>query len=513
MKGLAWFFIFGGFVWLLPGSAVSDAAATVLSVGKVNGGRTLTFSITPTGLAAECTFSLYGSTKKSRLAINPQSGALLTSVTGQSDPLSLLATNLPDLRRVGTKRKQKIFFVLRVVCPDEEANSNVASVSIRRKKKGVRRPKRWLSQLGGKIAAGSVDLVDAFPNLQFFLPTDIQNAGDGSNRLFVVEQQGVIRAFANDAGTDVTTTFLDIIDRVESDGELGLLGLAFHPDFATNGYFYVNYNRVKGDIWESVISRFTATGPDFLVADPSTEQILLLIDQPFANHNAGALCFSNDGYLLIPMGDGGSADDPLGAGQDLQTLLGTIMRVDVDTAENGNNYGIPPSNPFVGNASGIPEEIFAYGVRNPWRCSVDRETGDIYIGDVGQGRREEVDIVTAGGNYGWDITEGSICHEPFNGCDTSGLVAPIFDYPRSLGASITGGYVYRGATLTQLSGLYVYGDFISGRIFSLVYDGKAATNVELFDTSSNISTFGVDEAGELYFADYVSGTIFALVPR
>jgi glucose/arabinose dehydrogenase len=348
----------------------------------------------------------------------------------------------------------------------------------------------------------------AFANLSFSAPIDLQNAGDGSNRLFVAEQSGRIQVFQNDPAVASKTEFLDIRSKLISGGERGLLGLAFHPNYASNGFFYVNYTR-SGD-GATVVSRFRVS-QNANVADATSELILLTIAQPFANHNGGKIGFGPDGFLYIAMGDGGSANDPQGHGQNRQSLLGKILRLDVDSTANGLNYAIPPSNPFVGNLQGYRTEIFAYGFRNPWRFSFDPETGRLWAGDVGQGQREEIDIVTNGGNYGWNTMEGTRCFNPSSGCDQTGLTLPVLDYSHALGASISGGHVYRGSNNPSLLGNYIYGDFISGSLWALQYDGSTARSIDLFSTELNIAAFGVDENRELYFLSYAEGAIYTFV--
>lgn len=352
---------------------------------------------------------------------------------------------------------------------------------------------------------GRVGIERAFPNVSFDRPVDIQHAGDGSDRLFVIEQAGIIRVFANDPEVANTEVFLDIRDRVRSNGsEEGLLGLAFHPDYASNGFFYVNYT--ASNPRRTVVSRFEveAANPD--QADPASEQVILEVAQPFGNHNGGQVRFGPDGYLYIALGDGGDGGDPQGNGQNRSTLLGSILRIDVNTPSGDMNYSIPPDNPFVGamcGTVGCREEIYAYGLRNPWRFSFDRATGDLWTADVGQNAFEEIDIITAGGNYGWDVMEAAHCFEPPSGCDTDGLILPIWEYGRSQGRSITGGFVYRGTAVPELIGQYVYADFVSGRVWTLAYeDGTVVSNTELQDTDLNIATFGEDEAGELYFSAF-----------
>lgn len=355
---------------------------------------------------------------------------------------------------------------------------------------------------------GSYQVEPAFPNLSFSRPLYLDHAGDGSDRLFVVEQSGTIQVFENDASTSDQSVFLDIRGRVDDSGnEEGLLGLAFHPDYANNGFFYVNYTADN----QTIISRFEVSGSNPDQADSGSETVILTYNQPFSNHNGGHLAFGPDGYLYIASGDGGSAGDPDENAQNRKTLLGNILRIDVDGAENGNNYAIPPDNPFTGNSEGFREEIYAYGLRNPWRFSFDSENGDLLAGDVGQGTLEEIDIIESGGNYGWDIMEGTQCFEPSSGCDQSGLTLPVWEYGRDEGISVTGGYVYRGPGLNDLTGQYIYGDFGTGRIWALEFsDPENPSNTELIDSELNISSFGTDADNELYICSF-DGQIYRLV--
>jgi hypothetical protein len=354
---------------------------------------------------------------------------------------------------------------------------------------------------------GQYQIVDAFPNLPALInPVDLQNAGDCTNRLFVIEQVGRIRVFENRSDVNSFKTFLDITDRVASGGEMGLLGLAFHPDYQNNGYFYVNYT--AGSPNRSVISRFTVstTNPDS--ADKNSELILFTQNQPFSNHNGGQVAFGPDGYLYIALGDGGSGCDPNNNGQSITTLLGKILRIDVNNQDPGLNYAIPPTNPFADSTGSIRKEIYSYGMRNPWRFSFDPVTGWLWCGDVGQSAREEIDIIENGKNYGWRIAEGFLCNTCGFGCDTVGMARPIYDYPRSDGGSITGGYVYRGPNQPGLFGKYIYADYVTRRVWSLEYDGINPPINQLlfqFPTGTSPTSFGVDEAGELYLCTFTSG--------
>lgn len=342
----------------------------------------------------------------------------------------------------------------------------------------------------------------AFPNLSFNLPLYFGHAGDNSERLFVVEQEGIILVFDSASATSTVDTFLDIRDRVNKSGwEEGLLGLAFHPSFEANGFFYVNYT--AADPRRTVIARFTATPASTDHADKATEQVILTFNQPYANHNGGCLEFGPDGLLYIATGDGGSGGDPQNNGQSRTTLLGKILRIDINSAADGNQYAIPEDNPFAGATDGSRGEIFAYGLRNPWRFSFDSESGRIWTADVGQDAIEEIDIIEKGNNYGWSIMEGENCFKPANGCDTTGLTMPLFQYTHTDGQSVTGGYVYRGEKVASLKGKYIFADFLSGRIWALTYsEGQPATVEQLPKTELSISSFGVDARNELYFTAF-----------
>lgn len=356
----------------------------------------------------------------------------------------------------------------------------------------------------------SYAVVEAFPELDFERPVDLQHPGDDTNRLFVVEQRGVISVFENISSVDEMDTFLDISDQVDdSHNEEGLLGLAFHPDYEENGYFYVNYTADNPE--RTVIARFETSpdNPDEAVKSSETE--IMSFEQPYGNHNGGQVSFGPDGYLYIATGDGGSGGDPENNGQDRTTLLGNILRVDVDNEEDGNNYAIPSDNPFVDNDEGYREEIYAYGLRNPWRFSFDPENDWLWTGDVGQNAYEEIDIIEKGSNYGWNIMEATHCFEPEEGCDESGLELPIWEYGRDEGdISVTGGFVYRGPTVTDLTGQYIYADYASGRIWALDYsDMDNPDNTELLRANFEISSFGVDQENELYICGF-DGKIYRL---
>ncbi len=341
-------------------------------------------------------------------------------------------------------------------------------------------------------------------------PVTITNAGDGSGRLFVVEQGG--RVLIHDGMQLRATPFLDISDRaIDSSSERGLLGLAFHPHYAANGFFYVDYTDSGGD---TVIARFHVSA-DPNLADKASETVLLRQQQPFANHNGGQLQFGPDGYLYIGLGDGGDAGDPGNRAQDLSLLLGKLLRIDVD---GGAPYSIPATNPFASQQR-VPQpaarpEIWAYGLRNPWRFSFDRQTGDLFVGDVGQNSREEIDFQpassTGGENYGWRRMEGAQCYNPPNNCNDGSLTLPVLTYATGANCSITGGYRYRGAQYPQWNGVYFYGDYCSGLIRAAVQSGANWTESGTRDTDFRISTFGEDESGELYVADHGGGAVYRI---
>ena len=357
----------------------------------------------------------------------------------------------------------------------------------------------------GKLS--NFKIINAFPGISFTRPVDFQFAPDGSNRIYIVEQHGVVYSFDNNRNVKEKSLFLDIRDRVNDSGnEEGLLGLAFHPDFASNGYFFVDYTAAEPR--RTVIARYSTDRQNSL---SSTGEIILQIPQPFSNHNGGQLAFGEDGYLYIALGDGGSAGDPDNNGQNLRTLLGSILRIDVNQPLSDRKYSIPPDNPFAGNTQSYCEEIFAYGLRNPWRFSFDSITKLIWTGDVGQNKYEEIDIIVKGGNYGWNIREG---FHPFQEGvlpDSVKLIDPVFEYDHSVGQSITGGFVYRGSKLPTLQGKYIYADFVQGQIWALTYQDKArVSNQLLLDTNLNISSFGIDREGELYLCAF-DGGIYILV--
>ena len=339
-------------------------------------------------------------------------------------------------------------------------------------------------------------------------------APPGDPRLFIVEQGG--RILVRKDGAVLETPFLDLSAVIgSSGGERGLLGLAFHPNYPNNGILYVCYTNPEGS---SVLALYCAYADDPDRGNPETAEILLTVAQPYGNHNGGMIAFGPDDYLYIAMGDGGSANDPDENGQALDTLLGKLLRIDVD---GERPYAIPPTNPFAGEAD-VREEIWAYGLRNPWRFSFDRDTGDLWIADVGQNALEEINFRASnsggGENYGWRIREGDICRPGENDCDLPGAIDPIHVYANVGSQSITGGYVYRGSAVPELTGTYFFADYITGSVYAL--EQENGTMVEVTDeteslntngiTLSNISSFGEDSNGELYIVDYGNGTVYQM---
>lgn len=371
-----------------------------------------------------------------------------------------------------------------------------------------------------------VQVVAAFPNLKWpdwILGVDtgrpqeprplvVTGAGDGSNRMFIAAQWGVIFVIPNDPSAEEMAIFLDIRDQVQFDlkeNEEGLLGLAFHPKFKENGEFFVYYTAIATpeNPHHSVISRFKVSKDDPNRADPASEEILLTTPQPYWNHNGGTIVFGPDGYLYVGLGDGGAGNDPHMNGQNLQTLLGKILRIDVDHQDPGKKYAIPQDNPFAGNKM-MRGEIWAYGIRNIWRMSFDRETGTCWAGDVGQNLWEEVDIIKKGGNYGWNIREGKHAFLPPGNKAQPDFIEPVIEYHHDVGKSVTGGNVHRGQFVPELEGAYLYADFVTGQIWALWYNfdkQELTANRSIIPRGQPVMTFGEDDQGEVYFATQGGG--------
>lgn len=364
--------------------------------------------------------------------------------------------------------------------------------------------------LAAPLSAQTLVYENAFDGATFSTPVELAVAPGQPDRAYIVEQGGFAggsRIRTATLGASDVTTFLDLDTVVLAGGEQGLLGLAFHPDYETNGLFYVNYT--ASGPRRTVIAEYQRSTADPLVADPASQRILMQVNQPFSNHNAGKIAFGPDEYLYITMGDGGSGGDPENNGQTTTTLLGNLLRIDV-TANAAGPYTVPADNPFVG-APGFRSEIYAYGLRNPWKFSFDSETDSLWLADVGQGEWEEINIVEAGDNLGWRLVEGPECF--VGGCDLSAYDAPIFWYPHNGsqqgGFSISGGIVYRGDLAPSLEGTYLYADFVNPRLWALTYDGITATSELLTTSLSNIAGINEGPDGEAYVVTY-GGTIFRI---
>lgn len=359
----------------------------------------------------------------------------------------------------------------------------------------------------------AVGVERAFPEVVFQRPIVVTHSNDGTNRLFVAEQDGIIKVMPNDQKVEEASVFLDIDERCvykDNQNEEGLLGFAFHPKYKENGQLFVYYTTASAE-HTSVISRFNVSKTDPNAADPASEVEILRIPQPFWNHNGGTICFGPDGMLYVGLGDGGSGNDPDGNGQNLTTLLGSILRIDVDQQEAGRQYAIPKDNPFVGKTvpgkRGQPvpvrEEIYAYGLRNVWRMAFDHKTGTLWAADVGQNLWEEINVIRSGGNYGWNIREAKHWFRPDgNDVPNPNLIDPIWEYHHEIGKSITGGNVYRGTRVPELVGKYVYADYVTGLLWALEYDaasGKVIANHSLTGLKQPVMSFGEDENGDTYF--------------
>lgn len=370
-----------------------------------------------------------------------------------------------------------------------------------------------------------VRLDPAFPDLRFEKPLFLCEVPDGSGRAVVLEQGGRAWVFPKrpDAKPGDRKLFLDVSERTSTFIEMGLLGMAFHPRFTENGFVYVYYSEKPPGAGavirqhDSIVARFTADPDDRDRLDPASEKILMRIRQPYANHNGGCLLFGPDGFLYIGLGDGGAGGDPHGHGQDRKTLLGNMLRIDVDRPADGGAYGIPSDNPFVGNDRGWRPEIWAWGLRNPWRFSFDRATGDLWAADVGQNKMEEVDLIEKGRNYGWRHYEGTLPFQPpARKHSKEGYAFPVVEYlQRDGGRSITGGYVYRGKRHPALDGVYFYADYVSGKLWGTRYDRsekRAVGNRLLLETRLAITSFGEDAGGELYVIAFNGKQVYRIEP-
>jgi hypothetical protein len=355
----------------------------------------------------------------------------------------------------------------------------------------------------------NISLERAFPNISYERTVFLAQANDGTDRFFLVLQSGKILTFQDTIDVDTAVVFLNIEDQVNDSGnEEGLLGLAFDPNYIDNGYFYVYYS--ADNPRRSVISRFSINIFDPTIANRSSELIILEVNQPYSNHNGGNIVFGPDGYLYIGLGDGGSGGDPQGHGQNRETLLGSILRIDVQLSSTQKRYKIPQDNPFYQHPI-YKEEIWAYGLRNPWRFSFDSLASSLWVGDVGQNDFEEINIIEKGGNYGWNIMEGNSCYPPSKtDCSNSDLISPLYQYTHSQGCSITGGYVYRGSEIKELYGTYLYGDYCSGKIWGVNVINNQVNNTLIMDTELQISSFAEDNIGELYLIS-LQGQIYKFI--
>ena len=370
---------------------------------------------------------------------------------------------------------------------------------VRPRVQGDGSPLLWSRIYSFRTPAGQLGVERVFPEVTFQRLTNMVQPDDGSGRFFATEQQGIVYVFREGRQAEV---FLDIRSKVLTRGnEEGLLGLALDPNFRENRYFYLYYS--ASNPRRAVVSRFAARADDPDRADAATEVVIMEVPQPYSNHNGGQLAFGPDGYLYLGPGDGGSGGDPSGNGQNLGTLLGKILRIDVRGVRDG--YSIPPDNPFVG-VPGARPEVWAYGMRNPWRFSFDSATGRLWAADVGQNAWEEVNRVERGGNYGWNVMEGRHCFKPSSGCDRSGLILPLAEYSHSDGCSVTGGFVYRGQRVASLQGAYLYADYCSGKVWALWQQADGSvSNQEILDTNLQIASFAQDLAGEVYILSHNQG--------
>ena len=489
-------------------SVAQTSRRLVLSASAV--GRSVFLEHDSSQSVAGCRLTTYGAVDGSALKADFRRAGKVAELRPTLGRVVIRA-GIPILRTTSRRvRSVPLSFRSALRCARAMTLSNV--VRIRVPTSTGRESKRfgeWATAVKRSTRLLESRLIPVAPALQFAQPVDIQRA-PGDERTFVVEQAGRIYAIDSRNSSGARELFLDIVDRVESGGEQGLLGLAFSPHFEHDRTLFAHYS--KKDTGATVIARFTALS-DGSVAPPETEFVVLEIPQPAVNHNGGSIAFGADGMLYIGLGDGGGGGDPFENAENLSSPLGKILRIDVSRQDPGLGYGIPSDNPFVGLSNGERGEIFAYGLRNPWRMSFDSATGNLWVGDVGQNRFEEVNIVSRGGNFGWDVLEGFECYEPSSGCSSAGTVLPVHAYSHALGNSITGGYVYRGDRNRLLKGQYLFADFISGRIWSLRAVTPTWPSSLLHKTDDMYSTFGLDPDGEVLVASYVDGRIYRLGTR
>jgi glucose/arabinose dehydrogenase len=485
-----------GIAGAIPTFAVS---APTLEISR-SVGRSYVFEIRDVDSLAGCELEVRRALSKR--VLENSLGALIYKKTISGDSAKLSALDLPLIKGESSKR---VFFRGVLNCSGEIFETNIASIKFRASVAQGLPFGKWLSAFSENINLKFV-AIDAFPALNFPQIVDLQEPNDGSGRFFAVLQTGQVKVFSKAEGASIAQDFLDISSKLSLTFEAGLIGLVFHPNYSSNGFFFVHYINSAG---QGVISRFSVSLSDANQADISSELILLQFAKATNIHHGGQLAFGPDGYLYASIGDGGPQGDPTRTGQIRNDLLGSVIRIDVDAQSPGLNYAIPSTNPFVGLSPDIREEIFAYGFRNPWRFSFDSLTGDIWLGDVGYRNTEEINRIVAGGNYGWSIFEGSQCLVAAALCRKKNLIKPFYEYSHSIGKSVTGGFVYRGSSYPELSGRYVFGDFVRGDVWALDLISAAPRTTKIAETGMYISSFAQDLSGELYVLDY-GGKIYKL---
>ncbi|MCO6431465.1 MAG: PQQ-dependent sugar dehydrogenase [Deltaproteobacteria bacterium] len=489
-------------VLILPSLLSAQSDRFTLQSRFITASQSAVFTANLPDSTLGCKVGFYLAAKKSALRSLRQKHKFF-AFEAKTARSQLQASQLPAIK--GARQSKRLHLRASAECSGGSRLSNFARLKISSSRGSDSLSfAEWVEELRARLLARYVALEPAFPLISFSRPIDLQPFSDGSNRLLIAEQAGRLWAIINDSQVSQRELVLDISSKLVFVDEQGLLAVALDPDFSSNGAFYLNYTRASDGA--TVIARYTLSSFSPPAADPSSEQILLTVEQPFANHNGGSLTFGPDGYLYIALGDGGSAGDPLGHAQNGLSLLGKILRIDVSSSASGT-YQIPQDNPFAGNPSSFRPEIFALGFRNPWRISFDSVSGRLWAADVGQSALEEVDIVRSGKNYGWNVLEGSSCYQSAS-CRRKGTVLPVAEYGHSVGQSITGGYVYRGESIPALDGSYLYGDFITGRIFAFKKGGRA---IELMNTDINISSFGQDHNKELFLLSYGDGEVYKFV--
>lgn len=497
-KSNIFFILTAFFASSLAHSAQADVVKLKLSYSPSE--QLMTLTVRKNEKSFNCKTYVYGSLSKTALAKNVRKGARLAGLRNTAKKVIISVAGVPPVSPGG---KSRVFIRSSTICGKKIFVGALQSLKIisTDSSQPVITEKEFLPSLRAGFLKKGFTVEETFPDHTCSKPVDFQNGKEKNGRIFIVEQNGIVKSvLATPTGTEVETV-LDLTMKVSTGGERGLVGLAMHPSFESNGLFYVNYTRA-GD-GATVISSFIYSGA---TVDPAQENIILTVEQPFASHNGGSMFFGKDNFLYIALGDGGSVGDPLENAQNRNNLLGKIIRINVNSA---SPYTIPSDNPYVNNSNGFRPEIWAYGLRNPWKISLDKKKNRVWAADVGQDSVEEINVITAGGNYGWNIKEGSECFA-IDPCNVESLIAPVHEYGRSLGRSVTGGFVYRGKLNPNYHGVYFFADFISGRIFALEKVAGRWSATELLDTESRISSFGQDRNGELYFLSYTDGKVFKM---